>query len=99
MNIKIQKLNSYTQKVVIDGHAVILTDTDKKAKFEKRKKDTESKLCVILMIFVLLLMWGAIVFDAFFKTDGYYVPDYMDKEGVLYDMDGDGDYYHWVEHE
>jgi hypothetical protein len=30
-------------------------------------------------------------------SGGYYAPDYVDENGVLYDIDGDGDFYHWVE--
>lgn len=45
-----------------------------------------------------IVMVVAIIICLTHDTDtGYYVPDYMDSNGVLYDIDNDGDYYHWVE--
>lgn len=45
-----------------------------------------------------IVMVVAIIICLTHDTDtGYYVPDYMDSNGVLYDIDNDGDHYHWVE--
>ena len=45
-----------------------------------------------------IVMVVAIIICLTHDTDtGYYAPDYMDSNGVLYDIDNDGDYYHWVE--
>lgn len=45
-----------------------------------------------------IVMVVAIIICFTHDTDtGYYAPDYMDSNGVLYDIDNDGDYYHWVE--
>ena len=45
-----------------------------------------------------IVMVVAIIICLTHDTDtGYWVADYQDENGVLYDTDGDGDYYHWVE--
>ena len=45
-----------------------------------------------------IVMVVAIIICLTHDTDtGYWVADYQDENGVLYDTDDDGDYYHWVE--
>ena len=59
----------------------------------------ERKIKEAIIITVLgIVMVVAIIICLTHDTDtGYYAPDYMDSNGVLYDIDNDGDYYHWVE--
>lgn len=46
---------------------------------------------VMVVAIILCFMHGAT------ESTGYWSADYQDENGVLYDTDGDGDYYHWVE--
>ena len=45
-----------------------------------------------------IVMVVAIVICLTHNTDtGYYAPDYVDENGIIHDIDGDGYMYHWVE--
>ena len=45
-----------------------------------------------------IVMIVAIIICLTHDTDtGYYAPDYVDENGIIHDIDGDGDMYHWVE--
>lgn len=61
----------------------------------------EHKIKEAILIVLIGLLFGigilAFLVHGFTEQTGYYAPDYMDSNGVLYDTDGDGDYYHWVE--
>ena len=48
-------------------------------------------IVVVAMIILVFIGWGKAG-----SNGGHYEPD-MVVDGVLYDTDGDGDYYHWVE--
>lgn len=93
--MKVNKLNSYQTEVIVDGKRILLTDRVKKAKVKKLKDD----LIGMLVIIILILLFGFILYHELTKPMGYYAPDYVDSNGVLYDIDGDGDTYHWVDPE
>ena len=58
----------------------------------------ERKIKAIIATVLGIVMVVAIIICLTHDTNtGYYAPDYMNSNGVLYDTDGDGDYYHWVE--
>lgn len=58
------------------------------------RKIKEAIITTVLGIVMVITIVICLTHD----TDtGYYAPDYMDSNGVLYDTDGDGDMYHWVE--
>lgn len=63
----------------------------------KKLKD----VCEWLGVVGFVLAWIMAMIAAFaFAGDtqtGYYAPDYVDANGALVDIDGDGDCYHWVE--
>lgn len=46
---------------------------------------------VMVVAIILCFIHGAT------ESTGYWAADYQDENGVLYDIDSDGDYYHWVE--
>lgn len=54
---------------------------------------------VVGIIVAILVVWGILYGLEQEESRGYYAPDYVDENGVLYDTDGDGDMYHWVDGE
>lgn len=60
------------------------------------RKIKEAIITTVLGVVVVVALILCFIHGATGST-GYYAPDYMDSNGVLYDTDGDGDYYHWVE--
>ena len=58
------------------------------------RKIKEAIIATVLGIVMIV----AIIICLTHDTDtGYYAPDYVDENGIMYDIDGDGDMYHWVE--
>ena len=55
------------------------------------------KEAIITTVLGIVMVVAIIICLTHDTNTGYYAPDYMDSNGVLYDTDGDGDYYHWVE--
>ena len=55
----------------------------------KTLRNTLVLFLFMVVIFVLMFLIAPV-------EKGHYVPDRI-EDGVLYDTDGDGDYYHWVE--
>ena len=55
------------------------------------------KLKTILLNLVLLFFLIITLIYMVNKPSGHYEPDYINPDGVLYDIDNDGDYYHWVD--
>ena len=68
--------------------------------YYKRLFHVERKLKELAATTVIVLVWIIAIITIFtFDTpdSGYYAPDYVNAEGALIDIDGDGDFYHWVE--
>ena len=68
--------------------------------YYKKLKYVEGKLrefiVGVLMVLVVIVLFAlALIKGVDNGSDGKYVPD-LEVNGVLYDTDGDGDYYHWV---
>ena len=58
------------------------------------RKIKEAIIATVLGIVMIV----AIIICLTHDTDtGYYAPDYVDENGIMHDIDGDGDMYHWVE--
>ena len=58
------------------------------------RKIKEAIIATVLSIVMIV----AIIICLTHDTDtGYYAPDYVDENGIIHDIDGDGDMYHWVE--
>ena len=58
----------------------------------------ERKIKAIIATVLGIVMIVAIIICLTHDTDtGYYAPDYVDENGIIHDIDGDGDMYHWVE--
>ena len=58
------------------------------------RKIKETIIATVLGIVMIV----AIIICLTHDTDtGYYAPDYVDENGIIHDIDGDGDMYHWVE--
>ena len=58
----------------------------------------ERKIKAIIATVLGIVMIVAIIICFNHSTDtGYYAPDYVDENGIMHDIDGDGDMYHWVE--
>ena len=55
------------------------------------------KLRTFLLNLVLLFFVILTLVYMFNKPSGHYEPDYINPDGVLYDTDSDGDFYHWVD--
>lgn len=59
--------------------------------------ETKIKEAIIVTVLGIAMVVAIVICFNHDTETGYYAPDYMDSNGVLYDTDGDGDYYHWVE--
>ena len=58
------------------------------------RKIKEAIIATVLGIVMIV----AIIICLTHDTDtGYYAPDYVDENGIMHDIDGDGYMYHWVE--
>lgn len=60
------------------------------------RKIKEAIITTVLGIVMVIAIILCFIHGATGST-GYWAADYQDENGVLYDTDGDGDYYHWVE--
>jgi hypothetical protein len=99
MDIKLVALNDTQIEVVVEDKRLILTDLRKaEVKRRNRKRKVVDRIINTLLVFafVVIFAWFAWIFLT--REEGHYEADYI-KDGVLYDTDGDGDYYHWVDPE
>ena len=90
MEVKTKALNYYQTEVMIDGKRLVLSDTKKKK--DRNRKVGDAIISVILTI-VIVSVFLCILFTH--NNKGHWEADYV-KDGILYDTDQDGDYYHWV---
>lgn len=95
--IAVRTINKYQTEVLIDETRVVFTDMEKvnAAKAKRRKVGDYIINTVLVIIFSAFMFWFVWLF--FTYDEGYYEADYIDEEGQLIDIDGDGDYYHWVD--
>lgn len=59
--------------------------------------EAQIKEAIIVTILGIVMVVAIVICLNHDTGTGYWAADYMDENGVLYDTDGDGDYYHWVE--
>ena len=57
----------------------------------------ERKIKAIIATVLGIVMIVAIICLTYDTDTGYYAPDYVDENGIIHDIDGDGYMYHWVE--
>ena len=58
----------------------------------------ERKIKEAIIATVLGIVMIVTIICLTYDTDtGYYAPDYVDENGIMHDIDGDGYMYHWVE--
>lgn len=95
--IIVRTVNKYQTEVVVEGRRVVLTDMNKvNAAKARRRKISDYIINTILVIaFSMLMFWGIWLF--FTHDEGHWEADYVNDEGQLIDIDGDGDCYHWVD--
>lgn len=96
-DITVRTINKYQTEVVVEGRRVVLTDMNKvNAAKARRRKISDYIINTILVIaFSILMFWGIWLF--FTHDEGHWEADYINEEGQLIDIDGDGDCYHWVD--
>lgn len=96
-DIIVRAINKYQTEVVVEGRRVVLTDMNKvNAAKARRRKISDYIINTILVIaFSILMFWGIWLF--FTHDEGHWEADYINENGQLIDIDGDGDYYHWVD--
>lgn len=96
-DITVRTINKYQTEVVVEGRRVVLTDMNKvnAAKAKRRKVGDCIINTVLVIIFSMLMFWGVWLF--FTHDEGHWEADYINEEGQLIDIDGDGDTYHWVD--
>lgn len=96
-DITVRTINKYQTEVLIDETRIVLTDMDKVNAIRSRRR----KVCdviinmIIIIALSVLIIWGVMLSS---YNKGHYEPDCV-RDGVLYDTDQDGDYYHWVDHD
>lgn len=95
--IIVRTVNKYQTEVVVEGRRVVLTDMNKvNAAKARRRKISDYIINTILVIaFSILMFWGIWLF--FTHDEGHWEADYINENGQLIDIDGDGDCYHWVD--
>lgn len=95
--ITVRTINKYQTEVLIDETRVVFTDMEKvnAAKAKRRKVGDAIINTILVLAFIAFMFWG--IWSFFTYDEGYYEADYIDDEGQLIDIDGDGDYYHWVD--
>ena len=57
----------------------------------------ERKIKAIIATVLGIVMIVAIICLTYDTDTGYYAPDYVDENGIIHDIDGDGYMYHWIE--
>ena len=55
------------------------------------------KEAIIATVLGIVMIVAIIIYLTHDTDTGYYAPDYVDENGIIHDIDGDGDMYHWVE--
>ena len=55
------------------------------------------KEAIITTVLGIVMVVAIIICLTHDTNTGYYAPDYVDENGIIHDIDGDGDMYHWVE--
>lgn len=99
MDIKLVALNDTQIEVVVEDKRVVLTDLRKaEVKRRNRKRKVVDMIINILLVVAFVVVLGLFIWIFLTREEGHYEADYI-KDGVLYDTDGDGDYYHWVDPE
>lgn len=96
-DIIVRTINKYQTEVVVEGRRVVLTDMNKvnAAKARRRKISDYIINTIIVIAFSILMFWGIWLF--FTHDEGHWEADYINENGQLIDIDGDGDCYHWVD--
>lgn len=96
-DIIVRTVNKYQTEVVVEGRRVVLTDMKKvnAAKARRRKISDVIINTVLVLAFCGMMFWFGRLF--FTHDEGHWEADYVNEEGQLIDIDGDGDYYHWVD--
>jgi hypothetical protein len=96
-DIVVRTINKYQTEVVVEGRRVVLTDMKKvnAAKARRRKVGDAIINTILIIAFSVLMFWGIWLF--FTHDEGHWEADYINEEGQLIDIDGDGDCYHWVD--
>ena len=59
--------------------------------------ERKSKEAIIVTVLGIVMIVAIIICLTHDTDTGYYAPDYVDENGIIHDIDGDGDMYHWVE--
>lgn len=96
-DITVRTVNKYQTEVVVEGKRIVLTDMDKvNAVKARRRKVGDVIINMIIIIAFSVLIIRGVMLSSYNK--GHYEPDCV-RDGVLYDTDQDGDYYHWVDHD
>lgn len=95
--ISIKALNKYQTEVTISDKKIILTDMDLVEKDKEKKKKVFSGILytVAIIIYVVFIAWFSYMFVC--HDYGHYEAEYINEEGIMIDIDGDGDYYDWIE--
>jgi hypothetical protein len=96
-DIIVRTVNKYQTEVVVEGRRVVLTDMNKvnAAKARRRKVGDYIINTILVIAFSILMFRGIWLF--FTHDEGHWEADYINEEGQLIDIDGDGDCYHWVD--
>ena len=55
------------------------------------------KEAIIATVLGIVMIVAIIICFNHDTETGYYAPDYVDENGIIHDIDGDGYMYHWVE--
>ena len=98
MNLtRLHMISEYQTLLTINDRNFILTDLKRKEEIMSRKNNIRETIFVAVLITFIFAIFGYMIYDAWFTPKGYYAPDYVTESGVLVDIDGDGDYYHWVD--
>ncbi len=99
MNLtQLYRINDYQTLLTINDKKFILTNLKRKEEIMSRKNKIREFVFIVVLVIFIFGTLGYMMYDALFIPKGYYAPDYVEN-GVLYDIDGDGDYYHWVDPE
>lgn len=97
-DITVRTINKYQTEVLIDETRIVLTDMDKvNAIRSRRRKIGDIIINMIIIIALSVLIIKGVMLSSIYNK-GHYEPDCV-RDGVLYDTDQDGDYYHWVDHD
>lgn len=84
-------------KLEIDGQVFILTNKRKEAQRRRMKRKIKDLVVSLILALAVAGVWGYILYDALFIDHGHYEAEFVDENGCLIDIDGDGDVYRWVE--